>query len=173
MEVRDTTEADAECLAALIDSVARERRYLAGTVGFPVDSTRAFIASVKAAGGVHIVAVASGKVIGWCDIIPHSFEGMQHVGRLGMGVQKDHRSRGIGRELLSVAVQKGFAGALDRIELEVFATNRSAVKLYETFGFQCEGRKVAARKLDGVTDDILVYAIRKAANPEGTGALPP
>ena len=84
MEVRDTTEEDAECLAALIDSVARERRYLAGTVGFPVDSTRAFIASVKAAGGVHIVAVALGKVIGWCDIIPHTFEGMQHVGRASL-----------------------------------------------------------------------------------------
>ena len=163
MEVRDTIEADAERVAALIDSVARERRYLAGTVGFPVDGTRAFIASVKAAGGVHVVAVDSEEVIGWCDITPHPFEGMQHVGRLGMGVQKDHRSRGVGRELLSVAVQKAFAGALDRIELEVFASNSSAVKFYETFGFECEGRKVAARRLDGVTDDILVYAMRKAA----------
>ena len=161
MEVRDTTEADAELLAALIDSVAQERRYLACTVGFPVDSTHAFIASVKAAGGVHIVAVALGKVIGWCDIVPHSFEGMQHVGRLGMGVQKDHRSRGVGRELLSVAVRKAFAGTVDRIELEVFASNRSAVKLYEAFGFQYEGRKLAARRLDGVTDDILLYAKRK------------
>jgi ribosomal protein S18 acetylase RimI-like enzyme len=171
MELRDTTEADAEHLAALIDSVARERRYLAGTVGFPVDSTRAFIAAVKAAGGVHIVALDLGKLVGWCDIIPHSFEGMRHVGRLGMGVQKDHRSRGIGRELLSAAVQQAFAGSLDRIELEVFATNRSAVKLYETFGFQCEGRKIAARKLDGLTDDILLYAIRKALNPQGAGGF--
>jgi len=162
MEVRNTTDADAERVAALIDSVARERRYLASTVGFPVDSTRAFVASVQAAGGVHVVAVASGEVIGWCDILPHPFEGMQHVGRLGMGVQKDHRSRGVGRELLSVAVQKAFAGALDRIELEVFASNRSAVRFYQTFGFECEGRKVAARRLDGVTDDILVYALRKA-----------
>lgn len=161
MEVRDTTEADAERVAALIDGVARERRYLAGTVGFPVESTRAFIGSVKAAGGVHVIAVASGEVIGWCDIVPHGFEGMQHAGRLGMGVHKDHRSRGVGCELLSVAVRKAFAGTLDRIELEVFASNRSAVKLYEAFGFEYEGRKVAARRLDGVTDDILLYAKRK------------
>jgi len=161
MEIRDTTEADAASVTALIDGVSRERRYLAGTVGFPVDSTRAFIASVKAAGGVHIVAVDSGEVIGWCDIAPHAFEGMQHVGRLGMGVRKDHRSRGIGRELLSAAVRKAFAGALERIELEVFASNRSAVRLYEKFGFACEGRKVAGRRLDGVTDDILLHAKRK------------
>src|SRR5690348_3387272 len=163
MEIRDTTDADAEGVAALIDSVSRERRYLAATVGFPVDGTRAFIASVKAAGGVHVVAVASGEVIGWCDIAPHAFEGMRHVGRLGMGVQKDHRSRGVGRELLSVAVQRAFAGALDRIELEVFASNRSAVRLYEAFGFEYEGRKLAARRIDGITDDILLYAKRKAA----------
>lgn len=161
MEFRDTTDADAEHVAALIDSVSRERRYLAGTVGFSVDSTRGFIASVKAAGGVHVVAVHSGEVIGWCDIVPHPFEGMQHVGRLGMGVRKDHRFRGVGRELLSVAVQKAFAATLERIELEVFASNRPAVRLYERFGFECEGRKAAARKLDGVTDDILVYAMRK------------
>lgn len=94
MEIRDTTEADAERVAALIDSVAWERRYLASTIGFPVDSTRAFVASVKATGGVHIVAVASGEVIGWCDIVPLPFEGMHHGGRLGMGVQKDQRSKG-------------------------------------------------------------------------------
>ena len=39
MVIRDTTDADAEGVAALIDGVARERRYLAGTVGFPVEST--------------------------------------------------------------------------------------------------------------------------------------
>lgn len=163
MVIRDTTDADAEGVGALIDGVARERRYLAGTVGFPVESTRAFIASVRAAGGVHVVAVDSGEVIGWCDIVPHGFEGMRHVGRLGMGVRADHRGRGVGRELLSVAVQKGFAGGLERIELEVFASNLSAVRLYEKFGFECEGRKVAGRKLDGVTDDILLYARRKVS----------
>jgi len=163
MEIRDTTEADAEQVAALIDGVARERLYLAGTVGFSVENTRSFIALVKATGGVHVIAVASGEVIGWCDIVPQPFEGMQHVGRLGMGVHKDHRSKGVGRELLSVAIQKAFAGAIERIELGVFATNRVAVKLYEAFGFEFEGRKVAARKIDGGTDDILLYAKRKTA----------
>jgi ribosomal protein S18 acetylase RimI-like enzyme len=80
-----------------------------------------------------------------------------------MGVHKDHRSRGVGREMLAVAVQKAFAGALERIELEVFASNRAAVRLYEAFGFEYEGRKVAARRIDSVADDILLYAKRKAA----------
>jgi RimJ/RimL family protein N-acetyltransferase len=162
MHIRDTAEEDAEPLAALIDSVARERRYLAGTVGFPPDATRSYIASVKAAGGVHVIATESNEIIAWCDIAPHPFEGMKHVGRLGMGIRKDHRSKGIGRKLLEAAVQKALASAIDRIELEVFASNHAAVKLYEAFGFQLEGRKLEARKLDGITDDILLYARRRS-----------
>jgi RimJ/RimL family protein N-acetyltransferase len=163
MHIRDTTEEDAEPVAALIDSVSRERRFLAGTVGYPADANRSFIASVKAAGGVHIVAIDSAEIIGWCDITPHPFEGMKHVGRLGMGIRKDHRAKGIGRKLLETAVQKAFASAIDRIELEVFASNRAAINLYEAFGFLLEGRKIAARKLDGITDDLLLYAKRRNA----------
>ncbi len=160
MEIRDTIEADVESLTALIDGVSRERRYLGNTIGFPVEATRAFLASVRLAGGVHVVAVESGDVIGWCDITPHEFEGMRHVGRLGMGVRSDHRAKGVGHALLRTAIEKAFAGALERIELEVYASNLAAVRLYETFGFQAEGRKIAARKLDGVTDDILLFAKR-------------
>lgn len=69
MEIRDTNDTDAESVAALIDGVARERQYLAGTVGFPVDGTREFVASVRAAGGIHVVAVVSAELVGWCDIL--------------------------------------------------------------------------------------------------------
>jgi RimJ/RimL family protein N-acetyltransferase len=163
MQIRDSDEVDAEHLAALIDGVARERRYLAGTVGFSAESTRAFIASVKAAGGVQFVAEEAGELIGWCDIMPHPFEGMEHAGRLGMGVRKDHRSRGVGRELLSIAIQKAFGGKMERVELEVFASNLPAITLYESVGFVLEGRKIGARRLDGATDDLLLYAKRKCS----------
>jgi hypothetical protein len=54
MHVRDTVEEDAEEPAALVESVACERRFLAATVGFPLDGAGGFTASVKAARGVHI-----------------------------------------------------------------------------------------------------------------------
>lgn len=156
--IRDTQQADAENVAALIDSVARERQFLASTEGFTVDGSRAFIAAVQEAGGVHVVAVRAGEIIGWCDIAPSPYEGMRHAGRLGMGVQKIHRGQGIGPRLLESAIQKAFASHIDRIELEVFASNRAAVSLYEKFGFRLEGRKIGGRKLDGVVDDVLLYA---------------
>src|SRR5258705_10322104 len=131
MLIRDTLSEDAKAVSVLVDTVARERRYLAGTSGFSEEATASFIASVKAAKGVHLVAIVGDAVVGWCDITPASFEGMAHVGRLGMGVKADFRGQGIGKGLLKAALNRAFGQGLERVELEVFRSNNSAVRPYE------------------------------------------
>jgi len=158
MTIRDTTVEDAAAVAAMTNLVARERRFLAATVGFSEEATRNFIAQLRSVDAVHIVAEIDGSLVGWCDIAPVTFEGMHHVGRLGMGVKRDFRGRGIGKRLLEAALLRGFGGRFERIELEVFSSNQMAVQLYESVGFLLEGRKRAARKLDGMCDDLLIYA---------------
>jgi|ERR1043166_502233 ribosomal protein S18 acetylase RimI-like enzyme len=158
MLIRETLGDDAKAVSILIDAVARERRYLAATTGFSEESTASFIASVKAAKGVVLVALVDEVVVGWCDITPASFEVMTHVGRLGMGVRAGFRGQGIGKALLKAALERAFRQGLDRVELEVFRSNSSAVHLYEAHGFVREGVKVGARKLDGTVDDILLFA---------------
>ena len=163
MMIRDTIPEDAKAVSVLIDAVARERRYLAGTSGFPEEATASFIASVKASNGVHLVAMVDDAIVGWCDITPAVFEGMTHVGRLGMGVKADYRGKGIGKGLLKEALERAFRQGLERVELEVYRSNELAVRLYEAHGFLPEGVKVGARKLDGRVDDILLYAAFKNA----------
>ena len=158
MLIRDTIPEDAKAVSILVDAVARERRYLAATSGFSAESTESFIKFVTAANGVHLVAIVDQAVVGWCDITPLSFEGMTHVGRLGMGVKAGFRDRGMGKALLKAALNRAFARGLERVELEVFRSNESAVRLYEAHGFLQEGVKVKARRLDGMTDDILLFA---------------
>ena len=46
-----------------------------------------------------------------------------------------------------------------RVELEVFASNARAIRLYERAGFRHEGRSVAACILDGRLEDILRMAL--------------
>ena len=118
---------------------------------------------MRAAKGVHLVVIVGDAVVGWCDITPASFEGMTHVGRLGMGVKADHRGQGIGKGLLKAALTRAFGQGLERVEIEVFRSNDSAIRLYEAHGFLREGVKVGARKLDGTVDDILLFAAFKNA----------
>jgi RimJ/RimL family protein N-acetyltransferase len=103
-----------------------------------------------------MVVVADAKIVGWCDVTPVPFEGMQHVGRLGMGLLPSFRGQGLGRRLVRETLSQVFAKTLRRVELEVFASNKIAVGLYEREGFAIEGRKRLARFLDGATDDILI-----------------
>lgn len=159
MNIRNATAEDAAQLAAAIDKVARERRFLAITSGFPPESTASFIRNLASSNGVLLVSSNDSEIIGWCDISPLPFEGMKHVGKLGMGVVKEYRQMGLGRKLLGAAIEQAFQNNLSRIELEVFSTNFGAIALYERLGFSLEGRKVGSRILDGASCDMLVYAL--------------
>lgn len=159
MHIRATTEDDVEALNALVTAVAQERAFLGSTEGFGIEQTRNYLAHVRDAGGIALVASDGERLIGWVDILPGPFEGLTHYGRLGMGLAPDARGRGLGLRLLERALDDGFGAGLDRIELEVFASNQRAVALYRRAGFVEEGCRRSARKLDGVCDDILMFGL--------------
>jgi RimJ/RimL family protein N-acetyltransferase len=48
---------------------------------------------------------------------------------------------------------------MERIELEVFASNTRAIALYERVGFVREGLKRRVRKIDGRYDDDVLMAV--------------
>lgn len=153
------TPDDAEALSRIVDAVARERRYLATVCGFSADDTRDFIRKLTENGGIQMLALDEGAIVGWCDVTPMLFEGMRHVGRLGMGLLPTYRGQGLGIRLLGATLDRAFAKGLRRIELDVFASNSAALRLYERAGFATEGRKRRARILDGVEDDILIMGL--------------
>jgi len=142
-----------------LDSVARERRYLAFVQAPPLESTRQFVLSNIANDVPQFVALKNAEVVGWCDISPMRLEGFTHCGRLGMGVRRDSRGRGIGRGLIERTISRAREKGLERIELEVLASNTPAIRLYETVGFVVEGVKKQARKIDGAYDDLIQMAL--------------
>lgn len=159
IELRLSTPDDAEGLSGCVDVVARERRYLAAVCGFTADETRAFIGNLTENGGVQLLALDAGTVVGWCDVSPLPFDGTRHVGRLGMGLLPAYRGQGLGKRLLSETIDLAFAKGLRRIELDVFASNQTALRLYERAGFVTEGRKRQARILDGSEEDIVIMGL--------------
>jgi L-phenylalanine/L-methionine N-acetyltransferase len=83
----------------------------------------------------------------------------RHAGTIGMAVADEWHGRGVGTKLMQAALDlaDNWIG-LRRLELEVFADNEPAIRLYEKFGFVREGtcRQFALR--DGEYVDVLLMA---------------
>jgi RimJ/RimL family protein N-acetyltransferase len=149
---------------AVLDGVARERRWLAFLQAPPPARVRRFVLDNQRLGAVHFVALEDTQVVGWCDITPKAHETLRHSGSLGMGIAAAHRGRGIGTALLDAALSAAFARGLERIELIVRADNAAAIGLYRRAGFVQEGLLRRYLVVDGVARDALQMA-RLATDP--------
>lgn len=153
--IKPITLDDAVGFGKVLDSVAKERRYLVLLEAPHTDQVEKAVRAGIERHVPHFVALDGNEVVGWCDIRPRTESGFTHTGRLGMGVRADYRRRGIGRWLVGATLQEAHSAGLRRVELEVFSSNIPAVHLYKSFGFAEEGRARQARYLDGKWDDVL------------------
>jgi hypothetical protein len=78
---------------AVLDSVAREQRYLAMLEAPPLESVRKFVCESLATERPQFVALAEGGAVGWCDVIEKPRDALRHSGVLGVGVLAGHRGR--------------------------------------------------------------------------------
>ena len=107
-----------------------------------------------------LLACVSDEPVGILGLHTHPDQPrIRHVAMLGMAVRDDWQRRGIGRALVRAAVEMADAWmALTRLELNVYVDNEPAIRLYESFGFQAEGRLRRAALREGKHVDVLVMA---------------
>jgi RimJ/RimL family protein N-acetyltransferase len=92
-------------------------------------------------GKIVIVAEREGQIIGLLNFSNGGRKRIAHLGELSMSAHKVWRNRGIGRALLSTLILWAQEHPLiEKVCLEVFANNAGAIALYESLGFQAEGR---------------------------------
>jgi ribosomal protein S18 acetylase RimI-like enzyme len=127
--------------------------------GFSLEQTRTFLKRVVDGALPQVLAVVEDEVVGFCDIIPNTAKGFTHVGRLGMGVRFEWRRQGVGRRLLDACLSLARKAGIEKVELEVFSENVAAIRLYDSFGFSQEGRKVRGRKLEDRYQDVTLMAL--------------
>jgi ribosomal protein S18 acetylase RimI-like enzyme len=159
VHIRRSTVEDFDGFYDCFAAICRERQYLALVEPPPRHAAREFIEDARRRGMVQYVAIADGRIVGWCDIVPHAWEGFRHSGRLGMGIDPEFRRKGIGRRLMDAAIGDARADGLTRIELEVFSSNIYAIKLYERRGFVHEGLHRRGRVIDGRVEDVLMMGL--------------
>lgn len=139
--VRAATEDDAEAFA----KVFSDRSASNGTLQHPYTSTEVW--RTRLAGNVGpqqvvLAAVVNGRVVGNAGIHAVSDNPRKkHVCSLGISIAQSYQGRGVGRTLMNACLDFADHWAnYARVELTVHADNTRAIKLYESLGFQHEGR---------------------------------
>jgi ribosomal protein S18 acetylase RimI-like enzyme len=153
------TEKHIEAFWNALDSVAREKIYIAFLEGPPIETTRKFIHEQIENDMPHFVALAGDVIIGWCSIASIPRPVFAHSGVLGMGIIASHRGKGIGKALMQATLDKAKERGLTRIELELREDNITALELYKKFGFEVEGLKRNATKIDGHYSNDLIMGL--------------
>jgi ribosomal protein S18 acetylase RimI-like enzyme len=142
-----------------LDSVARERRYLAFLEAPPIEATRTFVLDNIKRGQLQFVALSAGEVVGWCDVTPMSRPSQAHRGVFGVALLPQFRGLGIGTKLIRSALTAARAFGLHRVELTVREHNTGAIELYKKEGFEIEGVQRDAVLVDGVYENVVCMAV--------------
>lgn len=111
---------------------------------------------------IFVAVLEDGTVIGSAGLQVCTNPRMRHVGTLGMLVHTEFQNQGIGTALMKTVLELADNWLmLRRVELEVYADNQRAVRLYERFGFETEGRKrQAAVKHGAYVDELLMARLK-------------
>jgi L-phenylalanine/L-methionine N-acetyltransferase len=136
-----------------------EGKYLANITGFTMEQTKAFVEKVISNNYSQFFAIENNQIIGWCDIIPKEQELHKHVGVLGIGIISGFRSKGIGAKLMQRTISHAKSNGIERIELEVYASNLIAQNLYKKFGFVIEGVKRKGKKINSEYEDVIMMGL--------------
>jgi RimJ/RimL family protein N-acetyltransferase len=163
--VREATSADAAMLVAHLKELAAEPGInvpLAADEIVTVEQERSILDDFsRSPRAIMLLAQAEGAFVGELSLKAiSSRRAVAHVATLGMSVKQAWRRKGVGRELLSAALEWAPSAAIKRIELYVYARNEAAIALYERFGFAVEGRRKAfIREGDTFLDDLIMARI--------------
>jgi ribosomal protein S18 acetylase RimI-like enzyme len=96
-----------------------------------------------------------GSIAGHIDLRARPEPGAKHRAMLGMGVHRAYRRRGLGAQLLTIAIDWArHEAGLKWVDLEVLSENHPAVALYLRTGFTMTARIADMLEIDGVSHDL-------------------
>ncbi|MEG0721352.1 MAG: GNAT family protein, partial [Lachnospiraceae bacterium] len=106
------------------------------------------------------LALAHDKIIGIGTISSSSKIKSRHCGELGIVVENAFQGKGVGSEIIKKLLDWCKTNHVTtRVQLDTRCDNENAVKLYQKFGFEIEGRQVNSTLLNGKYYDLYIMGM--------------
>jgi len=155
--IRPPCENDAEA----INEIRRQKGVMENILSLGserISETSSFLTGVGPETHLYVAEVDT-KVVGMAGISIDCRPRKRHVGKLGIFVSNKFQGIGVGTKLMTELLELADKWLmLPRVELEVYADNKDAIRLYESFGFVREGVKKYASIKEGRYEDEVIMA---------------
>jgi ribosomal-protein-alanine N-acetyltransferase len=112
------------------------------------------------------VAVLEGEIVAYGIVAMGA--GEAHL--LNLCVRADLRSRGVGRQMLMLLLERARQAGMETVFLEVRPSNPRAIALYESAGFRQVGLRPGYYQAEGGRENALVLKLELAAGDTLTDA---
>ena len=157
---------DAAMLLEYLKQVGGETDNLTfGLEGMPfsVEAEAEFISGMEnSTDNVMLLAKSDEKIVG-CASLNRLPRRMKHRGDFAISVAKDYWNRGIGSQLLENIIAFARENDFEIIDLQVRSDNKSAIHLYEKYGFKKIGEHSAFFKIgdEKISFDIMCLELNE------------
>ena len=161
---REPEVADAQKIVDFYNYVGGETTYLSFEKDeYPLDTdgqVEDILSTKKQPASIMLLAMDGDEIAGIGTIHSGNKIKARHQGELGIVVAKKYQAQGIGSEIIRKLIDfcRG-NGITTRIQLDTRCDNEVAVKLYEKFGFEIEGRLKNTTLLNGEYFDLYVMGL--------------
>ena len=160
ISIEKTTPSDAAMLLEYLKQVGGETDNLTfGSEGMPfsVEAEEEFISSMEdSRDNIMLLAKCDEKIVG-CASLNRLPRRMKHRGDFAISVAKDYWNKRIGSKLMDKIISLARENDFEIIDLQVRSDNKSAIHLYEKYGFKKIGEHPAFFKIENedISFDIM------------------
>ncbi len=154
--IRQAKTEDATCIVLAEQEIAQEPGYFCSQ---PSElSEKNVRQTIESFHGIYLVAEKDGSLVGHAFLEILELQSLRHVAQLNIVVHKGHQAQGIGTSLMEKLIEWAKqSDAVEKIELNVRASNTRAIALYKKMGFFEEGcLKRRVKSGNRYIDDVLM-----------------
>lgn len=158
LSVREARQEDAEALLEFLPMVFEEtdgllmtRDEFDGSLDDHLDLLGKIASSTTQ---LALVAHIGDELVGLLTFTGRDLERVRHTGEVGLIVSKAYWNKGVGKSMMKTLHKWALENpVISKIDLRVRLSNRRAISLYESLGYQVEGWIRRAVKINGEYDD--------------------